>query len=195
MREMRGEMREVRGEIRAPPTGAAAVEYRRAPRSPQVHHSNPGPNPNTNPDPTPNTTPNTNPNTNPNPDPNPNQVHQPAVSCEGSQSPHRWPNPPPSQAPRSPHRAAVGTPSQLGKLRAPPEPPVDYRLLPRGAEPEEFPFGPPLAVANAEPPAAHRVGFSLQRAAAARGSAPSLSQSPRRGGKKGGKDVFTSLLR
>jgi hypothetical protein len=36
----------------------------------------------------------------------------------------------------------------------------------------------------------------VQRVAAARGSAPNLrlSQSPRRGGKKGGKDVFTSLL-
>ena len=128
-------------------------------------------------------------------------MHRPAVSWEGSKSPHQPPSPhrrpsaPPSQAPRSPHRTAVGTPSQLGGLRSPPEPSVEYRLLPRGAAPDEIPFGPPLAVAGAEPPAAHGVGFSLQRAAAARGEAPSLSHSPRRGGKKGGKDVFTSLLR
>ena len=64
-----------------------------------------------------------------------------------------------------------------------------------GAEPEEFPFGPPLAVTSAEPPAADGAGFGLQRAAAARVKAPGVSQSPRRGGKKGGKDVFTSLLR
>ena len=50
---------------------------------------------------------------------------------------------------------------------------------------------------SAEPPAADGAGFGLQRAAAARVKAPgvSQSQSPRRGGKKGGKDVFTSLLR
>ena len=50
---------------------------------------------------------------------------------------------------------------------------------------------------GAEPPAADGAGFGLQRAAAGArvAAAPGVSQSPRRGGKKGGKDVFTSLLR